>query len=76
MAQCLDDLGLGYEGYDQTEAFRNFWPRIKASMVALRDAFEAEGNGIICDALEREADEHQTLLDTDTIRRFIYLVRR
>ena len=76
VARSLTRLGLACEVYDQTEAFRDFWPRVKASMVALRDAFEAEGNGIICDALEREADEHQILLDSDAIRRFIYHVRR
>lgn len=76
VARSLTRLGIGYEAYDQTKAFRDFWPRIKASMVALRGQFEAEGNGIICDALEREADEHRMLLDTDTMRRFVYIVRR
>lgn len=77
VARSLGRLGLEYVAYDQTEAFRDFWPRVKASMVDLRGEFEAEGNGFICDALEREADEeYLPFLEADEVRRYIYHVRR
>ncbi len=57
VAIALKELALGYSVVDQTVPFREFWPRIKESVVSLRGEFEAEGNGFICDSLEREADE-------------------
>jgi len=42
----------------------------------LREEFEAEGNGYICDSLEREADEqYLPALRDDAVRRYLYHVR-
>jgi len=76
VAEALSKLGLEYEPHDFTESFKSFWPRIKDAVVALRDAFEAEGNGFICDSLEREADEqYLPALRADAVRRYLYHVR-
>jgi len=76
VALALSKLGLEYESHDLTEAFKSFWPRIKDSVVALREEFEAEGNGFICDSLEREADEqYLPSLRADAVRRYLYHVR-
>ena len=45
-------------------------------MVAQREAFEAEGNGFICDTLKRAADEqYLPTLRADAVRRYLYHVR-
>ena len=76
VALALSRLGLEYESHDLTESFKSFWPRIKESVVALREEFEAEGNGFICDSLEREADEqYLPALRDDAVRRYLYHVR-
>lgn len=76
VARALAQLDLDYETHDQTEQFKGFWPRLKESVVSLREAFEAEGNGFICDSLEREADEEfLPALRADAIRRYLYHVR-
>ena len=76
VARALARLDLDYEARDQTEQFVNFWPRIKESVVALRGEFEAEGNGFICDSLEREADEeYLPAIRANAIRRYLYHVR-
>lgn len=73
---ALSRLGLEYESRDWSESFKSFWPRIKDSVVALREEFEAEGNGFICDSLEREADDqYLPSLRNDAVRRYLYLVR-
>lgn len=76
VARALAQLGLDYEAHNQTEQFKDFWPRIKASVVALRGEFEAEGNGFICDSLEQEADdEYLPAIRANAIRRYLYHVR-
>jgi len=76
VALALSKLGSEYESHDLTEGFKSFWPRVKESVVALRDEFEAEGNGFICDSLEREADEqYLPSLRADAVRRYLYHVR-
>ena len=76
VARALARLDLDYEAHDQTEQFADFWPRIKESVVALRGEFEAEGNGFICDSLEREADEeYLPAIRAHAIRRYLYHVR-
>jgi ubiquinone/menaquinone biosynthesis C-methylase UbiE len=75
VARALSKLGLEYELHDLTGSFKSFWPRIKQSVVALRQEFEAEGNGFICDSLEREADEqYLPALRADAVRRYLYHV--
>ena len=76
VARALAELNLSYEVHDQSEQFKDFWPRIKESVVALREEFEAEGNGFICDSLEREADDdYLPAIRADAIRRYLYHVR-
>ena len=38
-------MGLDFTAHDWTRDFEPFWLRVKESVIALRDAFEAEGNG-------------------------------
>lgn len=76
VARALAQLDLDYEAHDQTEQFKDFWPRIKESVVALREEFEVEGNGFICDSLQREADdEYLPAVRANAIRRYLYHVR-
>jgi ubiquinone/menaquinone biosynthesis C-methylase UbiE len=75
VAKALAELRMDYEAHDRTEQFLPFWLRTKESMVALREAFEAEGNGFICDALEREADEYLPVIRAGEVRRYLYHVR-
>lgn len=76
VALALERLALHYDVVDQTTQFREFWPRIKESVVALRKDFEAEGNKLICDSLEREADEeYLPAIRANAIRRYLYHVR-
>lgn len=75
VAIALSRLGLAYESHDMSESFKSFWPRIKDAVVALRDQFEAEGNGFICDSLEQEADDFAPALRDDAVRRYLFHVR-
>ncbi len=76
VATALARLNLSYDLHDWTASFESFWPRIKQSVAALRESFEAEGNGFICDALEREADEEfLPALRANALRRYCYLVQ-
>jgi len=75
-ARSLKKLNLDYETIDKTEQFKAFWPRVKAAVVDLRGEFEAEGNGFIRAALEREADDSfLPAIRADAIRRYIYYVK-
>lgn len=76
VAEALGQLRMDYRAHDRTEQFLPFWPRIKQSMVVLRTRFEAEGNGFICDELEREADEDfLPAIRAGKVRRYLYHVR-
>lgn len=73
---ALTDLGLDFTAHDWTKDFEPFWIRVKESVVALREDFESEGNGFICDELEREADESfLPAIEAGTLRRYMYYVR-
>ncbi len=76
VASALSDLDMEFEAHDYTAMFRGFWPRAKAAAVALRDDFEAEGNGFICENWIREAnEEYLPALSAGELRRYLYLVR-
>jgi SAM-dependent methyltransferase len=76
IASALDNLELDYDGYDITDAFRNFWPLARESMLALKGDFESEGNGYICEHWLREANEEfLPALEANELRRYLYLVR-
>ena len=75
IASALDDLGLNYQSFDLTDSFSEFWPRAKQTMLALKDDFEREGNGYICEHWLREANEEfLPALEADELRRYLYLV--
>ena len=72
----LDFLKFGYQSYDITDAFSEFWPRARESMLALKDDFESEGNGYICKHWLREANEEfLPAMEANELRRYLYIVR-
>ena len=76
VASALSDLDMEFEAHDYTAMFRGFWPRAKATAVALRDQFDAEGNRFICENWIREADdEYLPALNAGELGRYLYLVR-
>ncbi len=76
IASALDNLKLGYQSYDITDAFSEFWPRARESMLALKDDFESEGNGYICKHWLREANEEfLPAMEANELRRYLYIVR-
>ncbi len=73
VAKALQSLKLDYQGYDQTEEFRGFWPRVKKIALELREDYEREGNSFICDNYIREADtEFLPAIEANEIRRYLY----
>lgn len=76
VATALKQLELNYESFDKTDSFRDFWPRTKESLLALREDFEREGNGYICEHLLKEADtEFLPAIEANELRRYLYVVR-
>lgn len=76
VATALSNLNLDYQAHDYTVGFREFWPRVKDVALALRDDFEREGNGFICENWIREADEEfLPAIEAETIRRYFYHVK-
>ena len=76
VARALETLGLDYQAFDETENFREFWPRVKSAASDLQDDFTREGNGFICEQLMREADaEFLPALKANELRRYLYQVR-
>lgn len=76
LARALSQLGLAYQAYDYTAQNAAFWPRVKQAATALRDDFEAEGNGFIAANWIREADEEfLPAVTAGTIARYLYHVR-
>ena len=74
---ALNMLGVGYTVVDDTRAFKTFWPRMKEAVADLRSDFVLEGNRIIADAREAEADkEYLPAIQDDQIRRYTYLIRK
>jgi cyclopropane fatty-acyl-phospholipid synthase-like methyltransferase len=74
---ALDTLGVEYRVFDDTHAFKAFWPRMKEAVVDLRSDFLLEGNRFIADALEAEADEeYLPAIRDDEIRRYTYLIHK
>ncbi len=73
--KALARLGLDYEVRDYTAPFRTFWPRAREAAIALRDDFEAEGNGFIAANWIRETDLLLPAIEADAITRYLYLLR-
>ncbi len=75
-ARALSKLNLHYQAYDYTTRNAEFWRRAKEAATALRDDFEAEGNGFISDNWIREAnDEFLPAIEAGTLTRYLYHVR-
>ncbi len=76
LAQALSRLNLAYDSYDYTTRNAEFWRRILEAATALRDRFEAEGNGFIAASLIQEAEEEfLPAVRAKTLTRYLYHVR-
>lgn len=76
LSKALLALGLSFETRDHTTQIGAFWQRVWEAATALRETFEAEGNGFIAASLIRESEE-EYLPDIrgGRIARYLYLVR-
>jgi ubiquinone/menaquinone biosynthesis C-methylase UbiE len=75
IAKSLGKLGLSYDIYDHTEAFLNFWPKMKMVALELKDEFIAEGNEVIFDSFMLDADEdYLPAAEAGKLRRYLYIV--
>ena len=57
LGRAIASLGLSARVFDFTANLGAFWERNYAAALALRNEFEAEGNGFIADSLIRESEE-------------------
>jgi hypothetical protein len=74
VADALQNLDIKYEGYDYTDEFRDWWPRIKEHALALRPEYEREGNAFIADVYIKEADtEFLPAIEAGDIRKYMYI---
>ena len=76
LGQSLAKLGLTFDAHNYTVQNAAFWHRNYEGAKALRDEFEAEGNGFIAASLIREGDEDfLPFIEAGTIVRYLYHVR-
>jgi ubiquinone/menaquinone biosynthesis C-methylase UbiE len=76
VARSLRKLGLGYDVYDYTETFLQFWPNLKEVVLDLKDDFVAEGNEVIFDSFMLDADEdYLPAAEAGKLRRYLYIVK-
>lgn len=76
IASALDGLEHTYQSRDLSDAFEGFWPTVRESILALKDDFEREGNGYICEHWLKEANgEFIPALEAGELRRYLYLAR-
>ncbi|MFQ5957996.1 MAG: class I SAM-dependent methyltransferase [Alphaproteobacteria bacterium] len=76
LAQALSQLNLSYDAYDYTTQNAEFWRRNWEAATALRDDFEAEGNGFIAASLIREAEEEfLPAIKAGSLTRYLYHAR-
>lgn len=75
LGQSLAKLNLPYEAYDYTIQNAAFWHRNYDAAKALREEFEAEGNGFITASLVRECEEDfLPFIQKGTLARYLYHV--
>lgn len=75
VALSLAKLGLSYDVHDHTEAFLQFWPRLKKIALELKEDFIAEGNEVIFDSFMLDADEdYLPAAAAGKLRRYLYVV--
>ena len=76
LARALSKLDLSYEAFDYTAENAAFWHRVRQVATALRDDFEAEGNGFIAANLIREAEaDFLPAIAAGRLSRHLYHVR-
>jgi ubiquinone/menaquinone biosynthesis C-methylase UbiE len=76
VAGALDKLQLDYQSVDQTESFLGFWPRVKKTMLELKQDFDREGNGLIYQHWIKDADaEFLPAIQSNDLRRYLYHVQ-
>ena len=76
VASAHNKLQLDYHSIDRTESFLDFWPRVKKTMLELKNDFDDEGNGLIYQHWVRNADaEFLPAIETNDLRRYLYHVR-
>jgi hypothetical protein len=76
LARALSKLKLDYQAYDYTTKNAVFWRRVKETATALRDDFEAEGNGFIAAHLIKGAEEEiLPAIKAGKMTRYLYHVR-
>ena len=76
VAGVLDKLQLDYQSVDQTESFLGFWPRVKKTMLELKQDFDREGNGLIYQHWIKDADaEFLPAIQSNDLRRYLYHVQ-
>lgn len=75
LGQSLAKLGVTFDAHNYTVQNAAFWHRNYEAARALRDEFEAEGNGFIAASLIREGDEDfLPFIEAGTIVRYLYHV--
>ena len=76
IARSLQKQGLPYDVYDYTESFLLFWPKLKKTILELKDDFVAEGNEVIFDSFMLDAEEdYLPAAKAGKLRRYLYIVR-
>lgn len=75
LGQCLATLDLTFDAHNYTVQNAAFWHRNYEAAKALRDEFEAEGNGFIAASLIREGEEDfLPFIEAGAIVRYLYHV--
>lgn len=73
---ALEDCGFAFEIHDYTVQIGEFWHRNWQAATALKEQFEAEGNGFIAASLIRESeDDYLPDVKAGRIVRYLYHVR-
>jgi len=75
LARTLGALGLDYDVHDYSARNAAFWRRVGRAATALRERFDAEGNGFIAKSLIRQAEEFLPEIEAGEITRYFYHVR-
>jgi len=75
VAKSLDSLKLRYDTVDYSDMFVKFWPRVKETVLSLRDEYVSEGTELICDNWIQEADEdYLPSVKAGLIKKYLYQI--
>jgi ubiquinone/menaquinone biosynthesis C-methylase UbiE len=76
LAKAIAKIGLPLQAFDYTKEIGEFWRRIFAAAMELKEEFEAEGNGFIAENFIRESEEdHLPDIEAGRIARYLYFVQ-